>query len=339
MKIVKLLIDEKSLYLNINNDNQKGHTPTVSTAIKQGRTLNKNLEQIYKIPKQVGFIPDEFRKELLKNSKSVIKIQNVFCFNKISANGILIDNDASFCMYVKEEVDESKVQYGRIKLHYPRTLIYDDGKLQINNKDVLRKVSKALNNYAFIVKAFEFDYDTEILNFDCEIVGPKDTLYSKIFVNYKGSGSKFTQSLITRADNYDLEARILKTKDDLHLTPANFAKIMEKNKDEMILKYIETMERDGFQDIKYLSKEYKYCEYDVEANKNGVKFYFMFFNTASKIIYCDVSISKLQFITFFNDKSIIVCITGAFDEPKYNVFKIKDLDRFKREVMQVRLML
>ena len=48
MDKVVLPIDKKSLFLNIFNDNEYGHTATVSTPIKQGNSTNKKLAQIFK---------------------------------------------------------------------------------------------------------------------------------------------------------------------------------------------------------------------------------------------------------------------------------------------------
>ena len=60
MQKIILPIDTKSLYFNIKNDNESGHTATVATAIKQGNSINSNLYQIFTIPNQIDFqsVPD-----------------------------------------------------------------------------------------------------------------------------------------------------------------------------------------------------------------------------------------------------------------------------------------
>ena len=40
MTKIRLPIDLKSLYYNIFNDNEKGHTCTVATPLKQGKSVN-----------------------------------------------------------------------------------------------------------------------------------------------------------------------------------------------------------------------------------------------------------------------------------------------------------
>ena len=49
MQRILLPIDTKSLFLNIFNDNESGHTATVSTPIKQGNSTNERLMQIFKM--------------------------------------------------------------------------------------------------------------------------------------------------------------------------------------------------------------------------------------------------------------------------------------------------
>ena len=61
MSIVRLPIDTKSLYFNIKNDNQRGHTATVATPLKQGASVHEELMQITKIPGGIGpFCREEF---------------------------------------------------------------------------------------------------------------------------------------------------------------------------------------------------------------------------------------------------------------------------------------
>ena len=52
---INLPIDTKSLFMNILNDNESGHTATVSTPIKQRNALDEKLNQVFNIPKQFDF--------------------------------------------------------------------------------------------------------------------------------------------------------------------------------------------------------------------------------------------------------------------------------------------
>ena len=159
MHRIILPIDTKSLYYNVLNDNTKGHTCTVATPIKQGKSINPLLKEVYKIPEQIDFEKHEqLIKELTKNSKSVVKINNVFVFEKLKVNGQCLNVDASYCIYTKEEIDKSRAQFGRIKLHYPLSIKYET--LNIDN----RKMSKSLGNF-FTVREICEKYDPQVLRF------------------------------------------------------------------------------------------------------------------------------------------------------------------------------
>ena len=82
-------------------DNISGHTATVATPIKQGNSINDKLMQVYKIPMQIDYqSKPELVNELTKNSKSQIKITNVFAFKNIKVNGISIQTSKSYCFYI-----------------------------------------------------------------------------------------------------------------------------------------------------------------------------------------------------------------------------------------------
>ena len=50
MSMIRLSIDTKSLFFNIKNDNERGHTATVATPLKQGSVARPELFEIEKIP-------------------------------------------------------------------------------------------------------------------------------------------------------------------------------------------------------------------------------------------------------------------------------------------------
>ena len=71
MSIVRLPIDTKSLYFNIKNDNQRGHTATVATPLKQGASVHEELMQITKIPEGIGpFCREELASSILAKSRA-----------------------------------------------------------------------------------------------------------------------------------------------------------------------------------------------------------------------------------------------------------------------------
>ena len=167
-----LPIDIKSLYFNIKNDNRVGHSPTVAMPIIQGSSVNPEYTKIISIPENIH---KSSRQELIAAilSKSTVqaKINSVFCFDKISVNGVLIFGIPLFCMYIREETDKKSPNYGRQKLHYPSSLVFSDAETEINNKAVFTAVSNELKGYAFIIEGFDYDFWTGVLNFDAIIVG------------------------------------------------------------------------------------------------------------------------------------------------------------------------
>ena len=86
-------------------------------------------------------------------------------------------------MYIREETAPNNVHFGRQKLHYPTSLVFEDLDVYINNRSVVKAISEELCNYAFLVEAFEDD---------ATIVGENGIPYSKVFVNRRGVGNKFT---------------------------------------------------------------------------------------------------------------------------------------------------
>ena len=182
MRMIRLPIDVKSLYFNIKNDNKKGHTPTVATPLKQGASIHEELARIVDIPENIDLYDrEELISKIQSKSRVQAKINKIFVFDRIAVNGILLEGVPSFCMYIREETDSQNVHCGRQKVHYPISLVFEEK--NIHNKNVLKMVSNYLCNYAFLVEAFEYDFENQILNFDITIVGEENIPYSKVFIN------------------------------------------------------------------------------------------------------------------------------------------------------------
>ena len=341
MQRIILPIDTKSLYFNIKNDNISGHTATVATPIKQGNSIDDQLMQVYKIPMQIDFQnKPELVKELTKNSKSQIKITNVFSFDNIYVNGEKIDNTKSFCFYIKEEIDPEKAQFGRLKLHYPISLKYEDNDLNIDNKDIINKISEHLNNYAFIVTAFEYDFEDNYLNFKVTIVGENLIPYSKVFINNKGVGNKYTSIFDEYADSYDMEIISLKkfyNKYEENIDPNNYREIISKNefKADSIIENI--LIEKGYSNINNLNSNFTYSLYDFSYEDNGKVKYLMVFNTATSIKYFNISAKRLKFLDDFSNETRIVLITNILEEPQIYEYDINDINKFKKSINSLML--
>lgn len=335
MHKILLPIDTKSLYYNILNDNPKGHTCTVATPIKQGNSLNLELNEIYKIPLQIDFqhYPDLID-SLLKNSKSTNKINNVFVFIKIKINGETIKTNSSYCMFVKEEIDPSKAQFGRIKLHYPTSLKYS--LLDIDNKAVISSISEHLYGFAFIVDAFEFDFDDNSINFIVTIVGYNQIPYSKVFINSKGTGKKYTKAFKRTEDCYDSEIVILKKRYGDEITPENFQEYMNKANSRAILVAKDYLISKGAKEVNSLCDIYPYSIFDLKYVINGKTEYAIVKTSYTKAIYFDLSGEERQALALFKQSSLLF-ISEAFGCEEIKIYKQEQLNELDSLVTSVRL--
>ncbi len=334
MHKICLPIDTKSLYMNILNDNESGHTATVSTPIKQGNSTNDKLMDVYKIPKQISTKdkPD-LVEQLLKNAKSKVRINNIFIFNNIYVNMEPIEvNNYSFIIFIKEEIDQSKVQFGRIKLHYPITFRYEDDEVNINNKYIFGQISKKLNDYAFVVNSFEYLIEKDILNFNITIIGENKIPYSKVFVNNKGVGNKYTNTFNEVADSYDMEIISLKKVFGQMVSPVNYMDYMLKAK-ELSNEYIKDfLDNYGARKIKDISSMYTYSLYDFEYEINGKKRFVLVFYTASKMEYFNITSKKMRFLSDFKDKIDVIIISNVFEKYKISRYSVDEILNFTKSI-------
>lgn len=339
MKKIVLPIDVKSLFINIFNDNETGHTATVSTPIKQGNSVNEKLSQIFKIPKQIDFnSKPKLIDELLKNSKAQIKINNVFVFDKISVNGKRIEsNDILYAIYIKEEVDSKKAQFGRIKMHYPLTLKYEDDDIIIDNKYILNCISSLINGYAFIVNSFEYDFDTDVLNFNVTIIGENMIPYSKVFINNKGTGKKFSSIFNDEVDSYDMEIASLRQIFGQDVNPDNYLSYMEQAKEKSIITTELWLKKHGYSNCLCVSSLYPYSLYDFECRIDFKVKYIMVFYTTTNIEYFNISSKKLKFMNDFKDDVDIFVITNVLGDRKINKYNVDDILSFSKSINSLML--
>ena len=70
-----------------------------------------------------------------------------------------------FSLYIKEEIDETKKQFGRIKLHYPQSLHFEteDG-LVVDNKNAEEKLRISYAEASSVLNATSKDHATYIAN-------------------------------------------------------------------------------------------------------------------------------------------------------------------------------
>lgn len=337
MSCIRLPIDIKSLYFNIKNDNKTGHTATVATPLKQGASIHEELAQIVNIPENINiFSREDLISQILSKSRAQAKINGVYVFDRISVNGTLIDTDCSFCMYIREETDPSNVHFGRQKVHYPTSLIFEDIETNINNRNIIKAVSEHLHDYAFLVEAFEYDTQKQILNFDVTIVGENSIPYSKVFINKRGVGNKFTSHFTEASDVYDTEIISLREKRGYDaVNPENFNEVISENETlalDLVSDYLAGL---GARDIRVLKEEYPYSLFDIQCIENGTRKYVIVKQTATKVKYFSLPLSKIQFCNDFSENALLLLVTDICGTPQIHRYTISDLNGLNKSINSI----
>lgn len=304
--------DTKSFYFNIENDNEKGHTATVATVMKQGNTTDPALELLKTCSSNAALNDDGLLHECTKNSKSVVKITNILIFDKIFLNGEQLMVDSQFCMYLKEEVDPGRIQFGRIKLHYPSAFKYFSFEFDIDNRAIINAISERLHSFAFLINGVEIFDESGKINFISTIIGANRIPYSKVFLSYKGDAStKFSQVFNEVADNYEIEAPKMREKGIPGLEtigPSTYKVAYEYCRHLAINTFLESLNHDQIENIQINTDTYPYDLCDVELLENGRKQYYIVFFTATMQDYFFLSLGRSNFLYDFQDECEVVLV-------------------------------
>lgn len=337
MSLIRLIIDTKSLYFNIKNDNERGHTATVATPLKQGNSVRQELYEIEKIPENIDYFSKELLvSKILEKSRAAAKINRVCVFDKIAVNGIPIAGLPSFCIYVREEIDPNNVHFGRQKLHYPMSMSFEDIDIEINNKAVLTAISTFLHDYAFIVDAFEYETETGLFNFNVTIVGEPNIPYSKVFINRRGVGNKFSLCFQNNTDVYDTEIISLREKFGYeNVSPDNFNEIMANN--DAIARKIATdyLQKNGAHNVRMLKDEYPYAIYDIEYKVGDQKRYLIIKHTSTKLKYFSLTLAIIRFCNDFSDFADLLLITEINDAPQLHIYTAHQLNGLSKSINSI----
>ena len=337
MSVIRLPIDIKSLYFNIKNDNESGHTATVATPLKQGASIHTELAKIRNIPENINaFSKDRLIDQILSKSRAAAKITDVFVFDKISVNGIRVNCEESFCIYIREETDPKNIHCGRQKVHYPPSLKYSDSDIEINNRKVVDAISETLFGYAYIVEAFEYDSDSKTLNFDALIVGENGIPYSKVFLNKKGVGNKFSSVFNEFADTYDFE--IIALREHLgydKVGPDNYMEVVNSNKRLAMFAVEESLKIAGFKAVRKMTEEYPYSLYDIEYEENREKKYVIVRFTSTKIDIFTLPYNKIKFCNDYNGAVKVALVTDVNGACNVSWFSANDLNSMKKSINSI----
>ncbi len=335
--VYRLPIDTKSLYLNIRNDNEAGHTATVATPLKQGGSYKRDLGKIMDIPENVDVNSrDGLINYIITRSRAEVVIPKICLFDRISVNGERVDTDSCYCIYVREEISTTNIHYGRQKVHYPISLSFIDENICVDNKKVIKAISEKLSNYAFLVNAFEYDVETKILNFDVTIVGPENIPYSRVFVNQKGTGSKYIKAYFESLDNYDTEIIALREKMGYNnVGVENYIDTINLNKLTALSEIKRYLEKNECDEIRLISLSFPYALYDVEYLVNNTKHFALIKCTATKAKRFVLSAEEIAFCNRFQKEAELFLLTDILEGKKVFHFKAGDLSAMKKRIRNV----
>lgn len=335
--IIRMPIDLKSLYLNIRNDNKTGHTPTVATPLRQGSSIHTEIAQILDIPETIPVDSKErLSLQLLAKSRADAKIVKAYLFDNISVNGIPVDTDASYCIYIREETDPTNVHFGRQKVHYPQVLAFEDENIRIDNKSVIHSISSVLSDYAFIVQAFEYNTANGVLNFDVLLAGYNSIPYSKVFMIKRGVGDKFVSIFNEFADIYDSEIVAMRGKLGYdNVDTENFMQVMADNKEKAINLVMEQIRSTTGQNCTPLSLAYPYSLYDIEVKDIQHKKYIIVRFSSTRVPYFNLSNNIIRFINDFPEQAEIYLVTDINGSPHISKYCASDLLEMKKIISAV----
>lgn len=353
---LKFKISETSLRYGIYNNYAKGHTASVETELNQSKDPNKWRNDILKLRDlncrcNEDEIPEGLKEACLKSKKNDTVVTDVFVFNNILVNGEKLDVDASFCMYIKEEISHTakvlnassnvNTHLGRLMIHYPISFHYRKDGFNINNKKILEKIMETNGNYAFVVKGFIYNTEAKTLNFLITLVGPNGILQTSVFKEGKGVGIKLKVS-----DSLSYEENAIVTckqnlatgQTDIEIEQVN--KVRSKNGlkgEKFIYEVLKEKLLEDY-DLFHTSLEYKYSPYDIEYIENGVKKYIEVKATQGTKEVFNLSSGELKFMKEHKDNYYLYMVTEINSEfPKYKRYSYDDIRKMRMTPVSYRV--
>ena len=361
--MIRIKIDEKSLFYGLYNDYVKGQTATVSTPINQSKDPNKwhkDIISLYSTGLDIGSIPEDLLDKCLTKTtaKANSKINYFYSFDNLFLDGEKLDVNSSFGFYIKEEIDEfitkrdgskgKNTHLGRQKLHYPVSLNYHGYGLNIDNAKVLDAILDKNGGFAFVVRGFEIDVDKKTLNFITSMIGLKGILLSNVFRKKKGVGKKLL------VDDLNLEAQDISQDSYVMLSKVNPEKSKDTNFDALskvraengklgeqyAFDHIKELINEYIEDVVHVSKDYPTSPYDIEYMENGVKKFLEVKATSGTKGVFNMSSGEIKFMTKYKDNYTLILITEVKEAfPKTKSLKYDNIVHLKKEYPSTRFFL
>lgn len=364
MGTFKFKIDEKSLYFGLTNDYERGQTATVSTPINQSKDPNKwhkDIMQLFDcgLSYNVSLLPQTLLDKCLSKTtaKANAKIDYFFEFKKLYLDGNPLITNSSFAIYIKEETDEfitnrkgekvPNTHLGRLKLHYPISLLYKRDGFKIDNSEVLNAIINQNGGFAYIVRFLEVNVEEKSLNFITSMIGLKGLLLSSVFKKQKGVGKK----LLIKEKDIDLEAQ------DLAIESGDLIDLRQKHNtnnpdfealeiaraesgrlgEDFVINHIYEIINNYVRDVYHTSEEYPTSPYDIEYSLNGKKkFIEVKATTGDKEVF-NMSSGEIKFMQKYKDDYVLILVTNIKSKnPAYKKFECNRIMSMRKEYPSVR---
>ena len=344
MKELKFKISETSLRYGMYNNYKKGHTASVETEINQSKNPDKWRHDILKLREMnckmdEKNIPSDLISACRKSEKNKTNVTDIFVFDNIMVNGEKLDVDASYCMYIKEEVSKTSnvinaqhndnTHLGRLMIHYPISFDYRKDGLNINNRLILDKIMEENGDYAFVVNGFVYYPETKTLNFLIKLVGPRGILLTSVFKEGKGVGQKLKIDDTLSYDNnvvVTCKKNFETGKESVEFEEVNKTRSRNGLKGEEFVYELLKEKLLDENDLFHTSKTYKFSPYDIEYVEDGVKKYIEVKATQGNKRVFNLSSGELKFMKEHKDNYILYMVTNVNSEfPDYKSYSYNDI--------------
>ena len=349
-------IDEKSLFYGLYNDYVRGQTATVSTPINQSKNPNKwhkDIMKLYGSGLESKIIPQELIDKCLNKTTSQAnsKLIDFYEFKEIYFDGIKLECDASFGIYIKEEIDQfiinkkgkkvTNTHLGRQKLHYPISLHYNSLGYNVDNTKVLNAILEQNGGFAFVVRGFEYYQDTQTLNFITSLIGPNGIPLSTVFRRQKGVGKKLmidpnkvvdNDYVVVVEQNSDIQGSTNVSYELINKSRSENGKLGEEFIYELLK---EKLTEDN--ELYHTSLDFPQSPYDMEYIENGEKKYVEVKSTSGTKPIFNMSSGELKFMEKYKDSYKLYMVTEVKEEfPKYKEYTYYDIMKMRKEYPSVR---
>lgn len=350
---LRFKIDEKSLFYGTYNDYNRGQTATVSTPLNQSKNQEKWRNDIFELKKyncRIASPTDIMIYNCQRSSHSGNNIDDIFVFKNLLLDGVKLNTDFQFIMYMKRETDEyitkldgtktKNTHLGRVKLHYPITYSYKSDGYNIDNNEVLAAIKKQNGGFAFVVRGFEYFEQEKTLNFITSLIGPEGIPLSTVFRRAKGVGKKLminpdkvvdADYVVVMEQTPDLN-EINVSYEAINKSRAENGKLGEEFVYNLLLEKLSTEN-----ELYHTSLDFPQSPYDIEYIEDGKKKYVEVKATSGIKSIFNMSSGELKFMEKYKDSYILYMVTEVKESfPKYKVYTYDDIIKMKKEFPSVR---